>query len=83
MAAGLKKGEEEVKDVVTESKMKWKSQNVGDEKEDISSTDAGEEMVEDAGHGPGTHIVSKKGYICYHKPSGENDKAEDVTNQAK
>ena len=82
MAAGLKKGEEEVKDVVTESKMKWKSQNVGDEKEDISSTDAGEEMVEDAGHGPATN-VSKKGNNCYHKPSGQNDKAEDVTNQAK
>ena len=63
MAAGLKKGEEEVKDVVTESKMKWKSQNVGDEKEDISSTDAGEEMVEDAGHGPGTD-VSKQGLIA-------------------
>ena len=46
MAAGLKKGEEEVKDVVTEPKMKWNSQNVGDEKEDISSTDTGEEMVE-------------------------------------
>ena len=82
MAAGLKKGEEEVKDVVTESKMKWKSQNVGDEKEDISSTDAGEEMVEDAGHGSGIH-VSTQGYDCYHEPSGENDKAEDVTNQAK
>ena len=82
MAAGLKKGEEEVKDVVTEPKMKWNSQNVGDEKEDISSTDTGEEMVEDASHGPETH-VSKQRYNCYHKPSGENDKAEDVTNQAK
>ena len=61
MAAGLKKGKEEVKDIVTEPKLKWKSQNVGDEKEDISSTDTGEEMVEDASHGPETH-VSKQRY---------------------
>ena len=82
MAAGLKNGKEEVKDIVTGPKLKWKSQNVGDEKEDISSTDTGEEMVEDASHGPETH-VSKQRYNFYHKPSGENDKAEDVTNQAK